>query len=45
MRLVPEARWFHFTYMLIDHGRAICVAQKPKCEVCPVNDLCPSSRV
>lgn len=30
---------------LILHGRSVCVARKPKCEVCVVNSLCPSSRV
>jgi len=45
MRLVPRSRWFDFTYVLIDHGRAICVARKPRCEACPVNALCPSSSV
>ena len=45
MRLIPKQRWFDFTYVLIDHGRAICVARKPKCAECPVNELCPSSLV
>jgi endonuclease-3 len=45
MRLIPRKDWFGFTYVLIDHGRAVCKAPSPKCEVCPVNDLCPSSRV
>jgi endonuclease III len=45
MRLIPRRRWFGFTYVLIDHGRAICVARTPKCEICPVNHLCPASRV
>jgi endonuclease III len=45
MRWIPRERWFDFTYVLIDHGRAVCVARKPKCEVCPVNHLCPSSLV
>jgi endonuclease-3 len=45
IRLVPRDRWFGFTYVLIDHGRAICQAKKPRCEVCPVNRLCPSSLV
>ncbi len=45
MSLIPRERWFPFTYVLIDHGRAICVARNPKCEACPVNHLCPSSRV
>jgi len=45
MRLIPRERWFDFTYVLIDHGRAICIARTPRCEACPVNDLCPSSLV
>jgi endonuclease-3 len=45
MALLPTDQWFPFTYRLIDHGRAVCVARTPKCEICPVNDLCPSSRV
>lgn len=45
MRRIPRERWFDFTYVLIDHSRAVCVARKPKCEVCPVNHLCPSSLV
>lgn len=45
MRLIPRKRWFPFTYVLIDHGRAICVARNPKCEICPVSHLCPASRV
>ena len=45
MRRIPRERWFDFTYVLIDHGRVVCVARKPKCEVCPVNHLCPSSLV
>jgi endonuclease-3 len=45
MRSIPRKRWFDFTYVLIDHGRSICVARKPRCEECPVSDLCPSSLV
>jgi endonuclease III len=45
MRLLPRGRWFDFTYVLIEHGRAICVARSPRCADCPVNDLCPSSLV
>jgi endonuclease-3 len=45
MRLIPRDRWFDFTYVLIDHGRAICVARRPRCEACPVNHLCPASLV
>jgi endonuclease-3 len=45
MRLIPRQRWFDFTYVLIDHGRALCVARRPLCEQCPVNHLCPASLV
>ena len=45
MANIPKARWFDFSYVIIDHGRAICQARKPACEDCPVSDLCPSSLV
>jgi endonuclease III len=45
MRTIPRKRWFDFTYVLIDHGRAICQAKKPRCADCPVSDLCPASLV
>jgi endonuclease-3 len=39
-RVVPD-RWKHNAHhWLILHGRYICIARKPKCEVCLVNDLC-----
>jgi len=45
MAVIPRDRWFDFTYVLIDHGRAVCIARKPRCEACVVNALCPSSLV
>jgi endonuclease-3 len=45
MGLLPRERWFDFTYVLIDHGRAVCVARRPRCEACVVSELCPSSLV
>ena len=45
MRVIPRKRWFPFTYVLIEHGRAVCRAPIPRCEDCPVNHLCPSSLV
>ena len=45
MRLIPHERWFDFSYVLIDHGRAICTARKPRCAECPIEPLCPSSSV
>jgi len=45
MSVVPRQRWTLFPHLLIHHGRAICVARKPRCDLCPVADLCPSARV
>ncbi|KKS98364.1 MAG: endonuclease III protein, endonuclease III [Candidatus Gottesmanbacteria bacterium GW2011_GWA2_43_14] len=35
--------WFKLTYLLIDHGRQICDARKPKCDQCFLNKVCPSA--
>lgn len=43
MKVLPKKEWFPFTYVLIDHGRAICTAKKVRCDICPVNHLCPSA--
>jgi endonuclease-3 len=45
MRLVPRADWGRFPHLLIWHGRRVCLARRPRCEDCVLNDLCPSSRV
>jgi endonuclease-3 len=44
-RLLPRADWARFPHLLIWHGRRICIAQRPRCELCSLSDLCPSSRV
>lgn len=43
MALIPKKDWFKTTYLLISHGRAICTAKDPRCDLCPVNDICPSA--
>jgi endonuclease-3 len=43
IRLVPRREWTLFAHLLIHHGRQVCQARKPKCEICPVNTLCPSA--
>lgn len=45
MDLVPREEWTDLSHLLIFHGRQVCVARKPRCEICVVNDVCPSSRV
>lgn len=43
--LVPEEERVIFTHRIIDHGRAVCVARKPRCEICALASLCPSARL
>jgi endonuclease III len=45
VRLVPREDWGRFPHLLIWHGRRVCIARRPRCEDCVVNDLCPASRV
>jgi endonuclease-3 len=43
MKLIPPKEWTTFSHRLIAHGRTICIARKPKCAQCALNDLCPSA--
>jgi len=45
MALVPRDQWTWFSHTLIQHGRRVCIARRPRCEICVVNRWCPSSRV
>ncbi|KKU48254.1 MAG: Endonuclease III [candidate division WWE3 bacterium GW2011_GWA2_46_9] len=45
LTVVPKSDWFKMTYLLIDHGRAVCRAQNPDCAHCVLNQICPTSRV
>ncbi len=45
MAILPRPKWTAFSHLIIRHGRTVCIARRPKCEECVVNDLCPSSRV
>lgn len=43
MKLFDSKDWFPLTYLLIEHGRKICEAKKPKCDECFLNQHCPSA--
>jgi endonuclease-3 len=45
VKLFPRQQWTMLSHLLIEHGRQICEARRPKCEECFLNDICPSSRV
>lgn len=43
--LVPPAQWGALSLRLILHGRAVCKARTPRCEVCVLADFCPSANL
>ena len=45
MALVPRKDWTLVSHLLIWHGRRVCIARRPRCEVCVLNRICPSSLV
>lgn len=40
MKKLPKYKWHLMHHLLITHGRTICIAQSPKCDICNVNKLC-----
>jgi endonuclease-3 len=42
MHVIPEDRWIDFSHQLIHHGRQVCIARKPKCNRCNLEQLCHS---
>jgi endonuclease-3 len=40
-KLIPKRDWVMFPHWMIHHGRAICIARRPKCDECVLNDICP----
>lgn len=45
MAIVPREDWTWFSHTLIQHGRLVCIARRPRCADCVLNRLCPSSTV
>ncbi|MBS3818646.1 endonuclease III [bacterium] len=43
MEIVSRENWLDFNYMLVNHGRRVCQAKKPRCPQCAVKHLCPSA--
>ncbi|MBN1910356.1 MAG: endonuclease III [Pirellulales bacterium] len=41
MDALPQSEWVAFSHRMIQLGRQHCTARKPKCETCPMNDVCP----
>lgn len=45
MRLFDRSQWTMLSHLLIEHGRRVCIARRPRCEDCVLADRCPSSLV
>lgn len=43
--MLPPTEWGEFSLRLILHGRRVCDAKKPRCDLCDLSDICPSSEV
>ena len=41
MTLIPKRNWIVLSHQMIRHGRRYCTARKPKCDECPLADICP----
>jgi endonuclease III len=40
MKVIPQPKWIDFSHQIIHHGRALCIARRPKCAECPLESLC-----
>jgi len=40
MKVLPQEKWIEFSHQIIHHGRALCIARKPKCAECPLENIC-----
>ena len=45
LALVPREGWIHISHLLIFHGRRVCIARRPNCAHCVLNDICPSAQL
>jgi len=41
LEIVPRKDWINFNYWVVSHGRAVCQARKPLCEICKLRSFCP----
>jgi endonuclease-3 len=41
MEAIPSQEWVAFSHRMIQHGRTVCAARKPLCNVCPFSAICP----
>ncbi|MFA5947491.1 MAG: endonuclease III [Candidatus Gracilibacteria bacterium] len=45
MKIIPKKDWGDISFLLVNLGRNVCIARRPKCGICPLNKICPSAKV
>jgi endonuclease-3 len=43
VKTIEQKDWIVFSHLMIDHGRAVCIARRPRCSECPISSHCPSA--
>lgn len=44
-KIIPPEESLDFCHRLVNHGRLVCLARKPKCDICAVRDVCMKKNV
>ena len=40
MKIIPQKYWKNISFTIQTLGRRVCIARRPKCDICPINHLC-----
>jgi len=40
MKVIPQEKWIDYSHQIIHHGRAVCIARRPKCAQCTLENIC-----
>lgn len=40
MKRIPKDSWGYINHTLVEHGKTICIARHPKCDICPISNIC-----
>ena len=40
LKVIPKEYYYDVNHLLVWHGRKVCTARNPNCDICPINDLC-----
>lgn len=44
MKRIPKKSWGYINHTLVEHGKTICIARRPKCDICPISNICREYR-